>query len=95
MGSALSRLIGADAWVVAESYVDTTPRHAYLYFGPRDRLLNEPATAEVFLDRAYLAELRRRASVLVEGLITNHIDPDKVLVRDADQFRYRPEQSAN
>jgi hypothetical protein len=59
---------------------------AYLYLGPRDLLLYEPAPAHVWLDTAYLAELRRRASI--PGAATprarDQLDPEKVREREAN-----------
>jgi len=39
---------------------------AYLYLGPRDLLLMEPAPARTVLDTAYISELRRRAAAVGE-----------------------------
>jgi hypothetical protein len=37
---------------------------AYLYLGPRDLLLGEPAPSATLLDKRYMAELRRRADIV-------------------------------
>jgi hypothetical protein len=49
----------------------------YLYLGPRDLLLGEPAPAAALFDKRYLAELRRRADI-----VGGPWRPEKVL-RDA------------
>ncbi|HET9409652.1 MAG TPA: hypothetical protein VFO39_20595 [Candidatus Sulfotelmatobacter sp.] len=63
---------------------------AYLYLGPRDHLLNEPAPADVVLDRDYMAEVHRRATLT--GLITDDADPDQISERDANPFFYDPDE---
>jgi hypothetical protein len=68
---------------------------AYLYLGPRDLLLNEPAPAAVFLDKDYMAELLRRVAILGDGAIGDDIDPVKVAARDANPFFYDPDEWKN
>ena len=68
---------------------------AYLYLGPRDLLLNEPAPAAVFLDKDYMAELLRRVAILGDGAIGDDIDPVKVAARDANPFFYEPDEWKN
>ena len=63
---------------------------AYLYLGPRDHLLNEPAPADVVLDRDYMAEVHRRAALA--GLVADDADPDKISERDANPFFYDPDE---
>jgi hypothetical protein len=58
---------------------------AYLYLGPRDLLLNEPDPADVFLDKAYMAEMKRRAALMGPGPVTDQADPDKV-----SKIRFQP-----
>jgi hypothetical protein len=65
---------------------------AYLYFGPRDLLLNEPTPAQIFLDKEYMAELQRRAAIMGEGPITDQANPEKVSDRDSNPFFYDPEE---
>ena len=40
---------------------------AYLYFGPTDLMLAEPRPAELFLNKEYMAELRRRTAIVGYG----------------------------
>jgi hypothetical protein len=65
---------------------------AYLYLGPRDLLLNEPAPAEIFLDKDYAAELERRAAIMGGGPITDQANPEKVSERDSNPFFYDPDE---
>lgn len=65
---------------------------AYLYLGPRDLLLNEPAPAEIFLDKNYAAELERRAAIMGGGPITDQANPEKVSERDSNPFFYDPDE---
>ena len=77
---------GADAYA-ARRLVD-----GILYLGPRDLLLRDIAPAEVILDSAYLAELRRRAAGTPQ---TAAVDPKRILERSADVFAYRPSSTVN
>lgn len=61
---------------------------AYLYLGPQELLLKEPRPAEVFLNKDYMAELKRRAALMGPGPITDQADPDQVSDRDYDPFLY-------
>jgi hypothetical protein len=64
---------------------------AYLYLGPRNLLLNEPAPAEVFLDKVYMTELHRRATLMGEGPVTDQADPQKVSEAGYSPFLYGEE----
>jgi len=68
---------------------------AYLYLGPRDSLLNEPVPAEILLDKDYMTELQRRASVTGAGPIAEVADPEKISQRDSDPFFYEPDGLRN
>jgi hypothetical protein len=57
---------------------------AYLYLGPRDLQLSEAMPAEIFIDKDYIAELQRRATLLEE-------DPSAILKVDSDPFLYDPD----
>jgi len=63
---------------------------AYLYFGPRDLLLNEPTPAEIVLDKDYMAELQRRAAIVGEGPIAHQTNPKNISDRDSNPFFYEP-----
>ena len=63
---------------------------AYLFLGPRDLLLHEPRPAEVFLDKDYMAEMKRRAAIMGPGPVTDQADPEKVSERDYSPFFYDP-----
>jgi hypothetical protein len=65
---------------------------AYLYLGPRDLLLKEPRPAEIFLDKDYMAEMKRRAVIMGEGPVTDQADPEKVSDRDYNPFFYDPNE---
>ena len=60
---------------------------AYLYLGPRDLLLAELRPASVFVDQAFMTELRRRSAFMPGGL-NNQIDPDYVRQQDSSAFLY-------
>ncbi len=64
--------IPAEAEVKLSKKVD-----AYLYLGPRDLLLNEPAPAEIVLDKDYMAELQRRVAIMGGGPIADDANPEK------------------
>ena len=65
---------------------------AYLYLGPRDQLLNEPAPAEAVLDHDYMAELHRRIALTGGGPDADQANPDKISERDANPFFYDPDE---
>jgi hypothetical protein len=65
---------------------------AYLYLGPRDLLLNEPAPSEIMLDKDYMAELQRRAAIVGEGPITDQTNPKNISDRDSNPFFYDPDE---
>ena len=82
-----------DTWLgdVDETYFSKTV-DAYLYLGPRDLLLTDPHPAEVFLDKEYMAEMKRRAAIMGEGPLTDQADPEKVSDRDYSPFFYDPDE---
>jgi hypothetical protein len=65
---------------------------AYLYLGPRDLLLKAPNPAEVFLDKDYMAEMKRRAAIIGPGPVTDQADPEKISDRDYNPFFYDPNE---
>jgi len=65
---------------------------AYLYLGPRDLMLKEPRPAEIFLDKDYMAEMKRRAAIMGPGPVTDQADPEKVSDRDYSPFFYDPNE---
>jgi uncharacterized iron-regulated protein len=65
---------------------------AYLYLGPRDLMLKEPHPAEVFLDKDYMAEMKRRAAIMGSGPVTDQADPEKIPDRDYNPFFYDPNE---
>jgi hypothetical protein len=60
---------------------------AYLYLGPRDLQLREPRPAEISLDRDYMTELQRRATLLGD----EPINPGKSLEGESNTFLYEPD----
>jgi len=68
---------------------------AYLYLGPRDLLLNEPAPAEIALDTEYMTELRRRAAITHLGPKADETNPKNILDRDANPFFFDPHELDN
>lgn len=68
---------------------------AYLYLGPRDLLLKDPHPAEVFLDKEYMTEMKRRAAIMGPGPVTDQADPDKISDRDYSPFFYDPNEMKN
>jgi hypothetical protein len=65
---------------------------AYLYLGPRDLMLKDPHPAEVFLDKDYMAEMKRRAAIMGEGPVADQADPEKLSDRDYSPFLYDPNE---
>lgn len=65
-------LMGIDNYFFSEM-VD-----AYLYLGPGALALSEPRLAEIFMDKEYMAELRRRAEIIGNKFVTNQTDPDQI-----------------
>jgi hypothetical protein len=57
---------------------------AYLYLGPRDFQLSEAMPAEISMDKDYIAELQRRATLMEE-------DPSAILKVDSNPFLYDPD----
>jgi hypothetical protein len=51
---------------------------AYLYLGSSDLILAEPRPAEIFLNKEYMAELRRRAEIIGDKFLTNQTDPAQI-----------------
>ena len=49
---------------------------AYLYLGPRDLMLVETRAAEIFSNKEYMTELRRRAAIISDETITGQTNPD-------------------
>jgi hypothetical protein len=73
-----------DTWLMdINKYYFSEMVDAYLYLGPSDLLLAEPKPAEIFLNKQYMAELRRRAEIIDNASLTDQTDPDKV---SDDQF---------
>jgi hypothetical protein len=62
----------------------------YLYFGPPDLLLAEPRPAEIFMNRNYMAELRRRAELIGDALLSSQTDPDQISDDNFNPFLYPP-----
>lgn len=65
---------------------------AYLYLGPRDFILKEPSPAEIFLDKDYMAEMKRRAAIMGPGPVTDQADPEKISDHDYSPFFYDPNE---
>jgi hypothetical protein len=57
---------------------------AYLYLGPRDLQLSEAMPAEISMDKDYIAELQRRATLMGE-------DPLAILKVDSNPVLYDPD----
>jgi hypothetical protein len=63
---------------------------AYLYLGPVDLILAEPRPAEIFLDKDYMAELRRRAAIIGDPFVTSQTDPQQISDKHFSPFLYIP-----
>jgi hypothetical protein len=61
---------------------------AYLYLGPGDLMLVEPRSAEVFSNKEYMAELRRRAAIIRDTLTSDQTNPDKLSDQNFSPFLY-------
>ncbi len=61
---------------------------AYLYLGPADLMLAEPRPAEIFLDKEYMAELRRRAEIIGDKFLTDQTDPGQISGYNFSPFLY-------
>jgi hypothetical protein len=66
---------------------------AYLYLGPADLMLAEPRPAEIFLNREYTAELRRRAAIIGDKFVTCQTDSDQISDTYFSPFLYVPSRS--
>ncbi len=73
----------------------STMADAYLYLGPRDLLLNEPAPTDALLDKDYMAELQRRTALIGDALIAGETNPDKIAEHDSYIFFYDPNELKN
>jgi hypothetical protein len=62
---------------------------AYLYLGPRDLQLSEPRPAEISLDKDYMTELQRRATLSLLG--DEPVNPGKSLSGESNPFLYDPD----
>jgi hypothetical protein len=51
---------------------------AYLYLGPSSLMLGEPRPAEMFSNKSYMDELRRRAEIIGNRFITDQTNPDNL-----------------
>jgi hypothetical protein len=63
---------------------------AYLYLGPADLMLVEPRPAEIFLNKEYMAELRRRAAIISDKFVTGQTDSDQISDKYFSPFLYVP-----
>jgi hypothetical protein len=70
----------------------STMADTYLYLGPRDLLLNEPAPADALLDKDYMAEFQRRTALIGDAFIAGETNPDKICEHDANVFFYEPNE---
>jgi len=71
-----------------DQYYFTNMIDAYLYLGPADLMLAEPRPAEIFLNKEYMAELRRRAEIIGDKLLTDQLDPDQISDENFSPFLY-------
>jgi len=55
-------------------------------------LLKEPQPAQIFLDKDYMDELKRRAVLMGPGLVTDQADPERISDRDYHPFFYDPNE---
>jgi hypothetical protein len=71
-----------------DPYYFTNMADAYLYLGPADLILAEPRLAEIFLDKEYMSELRRRAEIIKDRFLTGQTDAGQISDDDFDPFLY-------
>jgi hypothetical protein len=65
-----------DTWLLdVENYYFSQMVDAYLYLGPVEFMLTEPRPAEIFLDKDYVDELRRRADIIGDRFLTDQTKP--------------------
>jgi hypothetical protein len=77
-----------DTWLAdVEKYYFSQMADAYLYLGPVELMLAEPRPAEIFLDKDYMEELRRRADIIGDKFLTNQTKPP---VLNVSPFLYVP-----
>jgi hypothetical protein len=77
-----------DTWLVdVENYYFSQMVDAYLYLGPVELMLAEPRPAEIFLDKDYMDELRRRAAIIGDPFLTNQTKPPAL---EVSPFLYVP-----
>ena len=60
---------------------------AFLYLGPSDLMLVEPRPAEIFSNKDYMAELRRRAAIMGNAAVYNQANPDKLSDQNFSPFQ--------
>jgi hypothetical protein len=70
-----------------ENYYFSKMVDAYLYLGPVEFMLAEPRPAEIFFDKDYMDELRRRAAIIGDPFLTNQTRPPAL---DVSPFLYGP-----
>jgi hypothetical protein len=51
---------------------------AYLYLGPSSLMLVEPRPAEMFSNKSYMEELRRRAAIIGDRFVTDQMNSDNL-----------------
>jgi hypothetical protein len=61
---------------------------AYLYLGPSSLMLIEPRPAEIFYNKAYMEELRRRAEIIGNAFVTDQMNPDNLSDQYFSPFLY-------
>ena len=81
-------VVGMDAAHVENHYFSQIV-HAYLYLGPIEFMLAEPRSAEIFLDKDYMEELRRRTNIIGDPFLTNQTKPPE-LGQHFSPFLYVP-----
>jgi len=65
-----------DTWLAdVAKYYFSQMADAYLYLGPLELMLADPRPAEIFLDKDYMDELRRRADIIGDRFLTDQTKP--------------------
>jgi len=90
-GSVARTKTSKDTWLGdVNKYYFSEMVDAYLYLGPVDLILAEPRPAEIFLNKDYMAELRRRAAIIGTSFVTAQTDPEQISDKHFSPFLYVP-----
>ena len=74
-------------WNVDKTYFSRMV-DAYLYLCPSSLILVQPRPAEIFSNKSYMEELRRRAAIIGDTFLTDQTNPNKLSDANFSPFLY-------